>query len=244
MSVIANITIQTADFPLGRAFRSQPDLTVHLERAIPLGERIIPYIRVSNESLEEIKAGLSEVVEAESITVVDEIGDEALVRMEWPESTNGILGGVIDAGGVLLEAYGRGETWHLELRFDTHRDLTAFYRYCADHDIRISLDSVHNPGIPNHLGLDFTLTETQRETLLMALERGYFDVPRQVTLRDLGEELGISDAAVSQRLRRGLATVIEASVPEHDERPKSDRTSGRWSTTSSTSADTDGESGE
>jgi predicted DNA binding protein len=52
------------------------------------------------------------------------------------------------------------------------------------------------------------LTARQRETLRLAHERGYFEIPREVTLDDLADELGVSNQAVSERLRRGCTHVI------------------------------------
>lgn len=49
----------------------------------------------------------------------------------------------------------------------------------------------------------FGLTTGQRDLVVAAYEAGYFDVPRETTLVELGEELEISDSAVSQRLAVG-----------------------------------------
>lgn len=46
------------------------------------------------------------------------------------------------------------------------------------------------------------LTTRQRETLRLAADRCYFEIPRRATLADLADELGVSDQAISERLRR------------------------------------------
>ncbi|PSQ64682.1 MAG: hypothetical protein BRD24_09910, partial [Halobacteriales archaeon SW_9_67_24] len=48
----------------------------------------------------------------------------------------------------------------------------------------------------------------QQEALVLALERGYFDVPRDVSADDLGEELNISGQAFSRRLQRGHRSIL------------------------------------
>lgn len=58
----------------------------------------------------------------------------------------------------------------------------------------------------------FGLTRGQREVLVAAMERGYFEVPRRASLVDLGESLDISDSAASQRLRRGLSELISSTL--------------------------------
>lgn len=58
------------------------------------------------------------------------------------------------------------------------------------------------------------LTEEQRETLLFAYERGYFEEPRQTSLEELAGEMGLSSTAVGGRIRRGINQLVEATVVE------------------------------
>ncbi len=51
------------------------------------------------------------------------------------------------------------------------------------------------------------ITEKQRETVELAIERGYYERPRRIDLGELAAELGISKSAVSQRL-----TTVEAKL--------------------------------
>ena len=53
------------------------------------------------------------------------------------------------------------------------------------------------------------LTERQRECLLAALRKGYFEVPRSCTLAELAETLGVDKSTVSETIRRGQARVLE-----------------------------------
>jgi len=80
---------------------------------------------------------------------------------------------------------------------------------------------VKNPlGSPE--GIESNLTETQRDTLLTALQAGYFDVPRRINLQDLAEQFGISDTALSQRLRRGLTELLTSTLPREPTEARSD----------------------
>jgi predicted DNA binding protein len=58
----------------------------------------------------------------------------------------------------------------------------------------------------------FGVTGPQREALLAALEAGYYDVPRGTTLAVVAESLGVSDQAVSTRLRRGTTALLRATL--------------------------------
>jgi predicted DNA binding protein len=68
---------------------------------------------------------------------------------------------------------------------------------------------VHNPdsaeeGKP---GLD-GLTEKQREALELALDEGYFAVPRENSATELADEVGITRPAFSRRLQRAQKQVF------------------------------------
>lgn len=56
------------------------------------------------------------------------------------------------------------------------------------------------------------LSDKQMETLQTALECGYFEVPRGITLKELAKELGCSHQATSERLRRANNRIVTALV--------------------------------
>lgn len=66
---------------------------------------------------------------------------------------------------------------------------------------------------PEHGRLFAQLTEQQQETLQLAVERGYFEVPRKTTCEELAAELGVSTSAVSTQLRRIQAVVLTSVTP-------------------------------
>jgi predicted DNA binding protein len=60
------------------------------------------------------------------------------------------------------------------------------------------------------------LTAKQQQALELAVEAGYYERPRDVDLGELGEQLGISKSAVSQRLRAAERKLIENAVHQDD----------------------------
>lgn len=67
-------------------------------------------------------------------------------------------------------------------------------------NVSFSVDCVADSGAhPCVITVDH-LSEKQREVVELAIEAGYYDEPRQATLSDLAEMLGVSPSAVSQRL--------------------------------------------
>lgn len=67
---------------------------------------------------------------------------------------------------------------------------------------------------------DTLLTDRQRELLETAVRKGYFEVPRECTLAELAETVGIDKATASTVLRRGEAKLIKwfLTGPEMKER--------------------------
>lgn len=56
------------------------------------------------------------------------------------------------------------------------------------------------------------LTPKQRRALVGALEQDYFDVPRETTMGDFAEALGITQQVLSQRIRRGHGILVENAL--------------------------------
>lgn len=52
------------------------------------------------------------------------------------------------------------------------------------------------------------LTEGEIKALKLALQLGYFDIPRKITLNYLGYELGLSKATVETHLRKALKKIL------------------------------------
>ncbi|KTG26932.1 helix-turn-helix domain-containing protein [Haloferax profundi] len=57
------------------------------------------------------------------------------------------------------------------------------------------------------IGRAWELTSAQEESLEVAYEMGYFDLPRTITAEDVATELGISKSAFLERLRRAQHSV-------------------------------------
>lgn len=222
MSVIGTIEIPAEKFALGAALAADPDVRIRLERVVPLGSTFVPYIWVSNPDVEAVEAALRSASPIEAVEVVDRLEDEGLVRVEWAGEVDGLLTAIDENGATILEAIGEADGWTMQLRFDDHTDLSAFYRQCVDEGITLDLESVYNPGHPGSVGLRSDLTDAQYDALVTALEGGYFEVPRRRNLTELAAGMGVSDTAASQRLRRGISSLLAATLSESEDGPASD----------------------
>lgn len=114
-------------------------------------------------------------------------------------------------GIVLLEATGTSVGWELRLRVPDRDTLGEHNAVLRERDIGFRIRAIYSRterGAPRRTNL----TRKQRETLLSAYDAGYFDVPRRVSQSDLAAQLDISPQSLSERLRRGTATLVETTL--------------------------------
>lgn len=99
--------------------------------------------------------------------------------------------GIVDSNLTLLSATGSSSRWRFRCRAADRDRIVAFQTYCRDHDIAITLHRLFTTAeFPEERPR--VVTSKQREALVLALEEGYFDEPRRVSLSELGAMLGIS----------------------------------------------------
>jgi len=213
MATEATFTIPSDQFPLGTVFKQLPGVTVELERIIPAQDVVIPYFWVRGTEVDDIEGAFLDHPGVENIRLVDSVADEYLLRVEWTLEYDGVLSTLIETNVPLIEAVGTSEQWTFDIRGDDRRDIATFQERCRELDIPITLTKLH-ALTPIESEAETALTDTQQEALVLAYERGYFNTPRDVTMSDLGDELGISQQAVASRLRRGLSSVLGSTLAE------------------------------
>ncbi|MDS0222425.1 helix-turn-helix domain-containing protein [Haloarcula sp. S1AR25-5A] len=207
MATEATFTIPADQFPLGTVFNQLPNVTVQLERLIPAGDVMIPYFWVRGTEVTDIESAFTEHPGVRAIRLVDSVNDEYLLRVEWARDYYDVLTILAETEVPLIEAIGTSQQWTFKVRGDNRGDLVDFQQRCQDLGIPITLTNL-NALTPVETTIEAILTDTQQEALTLAYERGYFESPRDVTMAELGTELGISQQAVSSRLRRGIKHIL------------------------------------
>jgi len=214
VTVIARVSVPAEAFPLGTVLELREGVRIRLESLIPTGTATVPYFWVRSADAGEFAAALRACSLVDDARVVDEVEGETLFRVAWTDEVDGFLDVIEASDGVVLEGVGEGEGWSFRLRFPDRDRLSMFYRRCVDEGIPIDLKEVYD-STGQDRG-EFGLTDDQHEALVTALEAGYFDVPRRLMLVELADRLGISDTAASQRLRRGLGSLLSATLGGED----------------------------
>lgn len=207
--IIAAITIPADSFSLGQVFEDYPTVSIRLERIVPLQSEIIPLLWVRNDDERAIEATLEQHPHTTIVQSFTMAPNEKLFEVRWDPDLNGIVRAMVESETRLLEAEGTAKEWKFRLRFTSQEDLTAFNQTVTDAGIPITLRRLYNPTMP---GTNSELSDKQREAIEQAYHQGHFAVPRKSTVTELADRTGISDSAYSQRLRRGLETLVEETL--------------------------------
>ncbi|NUB91319.1 helix-turn-helix domain-containing protein [Haloterrigena sp. SYSU A558-1] len=214
MVVIADITVPADTFPLGRVLDDYPAVEIELERIVPLREAIVPLFWIAGAESGVIETSLLEHSKTETVEILTTKDDKTLFEVHWSSDINGLIQALIDTQAKILEASGTAETWDFRLRFPSHEQLSSFNMALTDEGIPITLRHIYNPSMPEG---ESPLSSEQRETLRLAYREGYFEIPRRTTQTRLADDIGISDSALSQRIRRGVNILIEQSLFADDQ---------------------------
>lgn len=207
MSVILEFSIPATGFQLGNVLSGPPDMQIELERIVPTGNMVMPFVWATGENHEEFAKTVQSHSSVKQFLELDSIGDSRLYRIEWEEPPVDLLEGISRADAVVLEVRG-GVEWSFRLRFPDHEKLAAFHNYILEHTIPVHIDRTYTLSETTEHGHRFDLTPEQREALVLALRNGYFETPSKVSLDDLADKLGITRQALSNRIRRANEKVL------------------------------------
>lgn len=216
MPVLARFTLSTP--VLAATLEQVPDGTIELRgySTFESGAVGLQYW-VDAADAAEFEAGLRDDPTVEDFTVLVREDDRALYQTRLTEAgrERSIIPLLGEYGVELVDGHRNERNWAVRLRFPTDSAFRDFVGACrARDDVSLSLDSIYRKE--QYDTDEYPLTSSQREALVTALERGYFDIPRQTTLEDIADQLGVSDQAVSERLRRAQKQVFERVLADEE----------------------------
>lgn len=196
------------------------------DHSLPAGTRVAfertavsgrggPSLLISGDDRAATAAVIRESPDVSDVTRLDERDCETVYRLTWTEAGPALVDYVLETDGTVLATVAVDDNWSFDLRFPDRDAVARFYAHYDDATHPLTIRRVQPTGRAQQAPSD-VLTVPQREALVRAVEAGYFEVPRKTSLNDLADELGISDTAVSQRLRRGLENILRG--PPHEQR--------------------------
>lgn len=215
MTITTEFVLRSPSLPLVSIPNTLPPNEIQSTHALCLQPDVqIFSIRLDRDdgiSEEELLA-LDEIVEAD---LIGETYEETVYKLtvELDESVSQAFAPDFE-GAELTPTTVTAEGWHETKVFKDYENFNAFRKSCEAHDISLELISI-TPEPSTSDSDDSTqdgLTHRQREALTLAISRGYYESPRQVTAEALAEELGISQPSLSSLLRRGERQLLTSAL--------------------------------
>ncbi|ODR80376.1 bacterio-opsin activator [Haladaptatus sp. W1] len=220
MAVVTELSMSPSDFPLGELLTVGTTTHIEFERVVPVGENVVPLFWAWGEDFdaEEFERRVLDSPYVTDLSELDRIEDRILYLLNWEIPDEAFLEGLQETDGIIRTAHGYdGENWSFELLFPSYDDLSAFHNYSRDNDVDYTLGRVYTLREVGKTQPAISLTDEQRDALLLALQHGYFESPSHITLDDLAKELDISQQALSERIRRGNKALLEQTLLDADD---------------------------
>ena len=204
MSTIAEFRLPAAETTLGTALEHAPEATFELESSV---SKTRPSLWVSGVDRETIEAAFETDPSVAGHELLVETESRLLYDVSFVDETVRLSDELLAEGGSLLEMWGTDGWWQVRVRFRDRDALVDAYDRLEETGISADLRRVSDvSGVTDD---ETQLTPEQQEALEAALEHGYFEIPRGISMEELADELGISHQALSERFRRAYETLVD-----------------------------------
>lgn len=213
MSTLAEFSVPAEGFPLSNALAALP-IDAEIERVAAYDpDRVTPYVRFSAPNADTL-AGFDDRLEAdpsvEGAELLTDLGDERLYRMDWIEDLAFVVYVLAEEDATVLGAAGERSRWRLRILVPEREAISRTYEFATDEGLAVEIRGLHELEDGRHVREG--LTDAQHETLVEALDGGYYEIPRDADMAALSDELGVSRQALSERLRRAHRVLVEGAV--------------------------------
>ncbi|WP_137289198.1 helix-turn-helix domain-containing protein [Natronorubrum halophilum] len=217
MSTIAEFRLPAVETTLGTAIEHAAGATFELESSV---SKTRPSLWVSGVDRETANAAFEADPSVEEYDLLVETESRLLFDVSFVDETMGLRDELLADGGSLLEMWGTDGWWQVRVRFRNRDTLTDAYDRLEEAGISADLRRVTDvSGVTDN---ETRLTPEQQEALEAALEHGYFEIPRGISMEELAGELGISHQALSERFRRAYETLVDDELQPAGEQSRAE----------------------
>jgi predicted DNA binding protein len=222
MSLIAEYRLSSPKLPLMGSLAAVPEVTLHVEHehAENPQEPTI-FVWADGERFDTFESELETDESVKSVAMLERLPGRRLYRIQISSRAEVVMYPAgLEVGAAQLAVSATHEGLEVRQRFPDHDALRRYCELCREREVVFSLHRLYSlskdePSFDTTYGL----SQKQCETLQTAVEAGYFDVPRDVQLSDLASSLGVSSQSVSERLRRGTATLVRQTLAADGDDP-------------------------
>ncbi|MDJ1432523.1 helix-turn-helix domain-containing protein [Halostagnicola sp. A-GB9-2] len=218
MSTIAEFRFPATETMLATTFERVPDVRFELESSVSQNR---PCLWVIGADPENIEASFDTDPAVERFEHLVAAGDRLLYDVTFAGTTPILSDEFLEASCSLLAVWGVDGWWQARVRVQDRDELWTIRDRLLEEDVSADLRRVSD--VTSETTRDTRLTPEQQEALEAALEEGYFEIPRQISMEELAATLDISHQALSERLRRAYETLVNEELQPAGEPPTSNQ---------------------
>lgn len=209
MAIAVEIYITHQDLALTHTIKAVPSATIRVvSDAGTDPDHNAYFFEITAPDFSTVESALTTDHTVSSFTPIIQNGASRTYRIEYSPEAKLISPLMTDIGAVIIRSESHLEGWCLELRMQDHSGLYDLDQFAEEENLEFDILELHQSG-DGPEPPEVELTAAQREALVAAYVHGYYDDSRETVLEDLAEVLDISQSAVSGRLKRGAAQLIE-----------------------------------
>ena len=209
-NLVIEFAVPADAFVLADTLAAVEDNVLEFEQLVPTTEDLLPYLWVTDSGLREFEHAAVNDPTVASLRRVATLEAGVLYRITWTDEADHLLTWLRANDAVVLQAETKHERWQVKLRVNSRESLGDLQTFCRDQDIPFEVIRLYELSDPK-IG-QYNVSEKQRDILVLALEMGYFEIPREATLEAVAERLDISTKAASERLRRGQTNLLNNTL--------------------------------
>lgn len=195
------------DIWIGDLTRHHPDTRVRVLAAIPDELTGVGLAEITGPGVAAVVAEMADDEELTNVETLQHRDGEALVQFE---TTNPLLLFPARGSGIPLQMpfdIQNGEaSWELTA---PNEQLSELGEQLEEFGIQFTVEYVHQ-----HTASEQLMTDRQREIVRTAVDEGYYDTPRECSLTELAEAVGIAKSTCSSTLHRAEEAIVKEFV-EH-----------------------------
>lgn len=211
MATVAVVTIPADEMALSDTLGQLPECHFRVEETAFTDTDDFVHLWITCDDCSSIGGVLDADSSVRDHSIVKEAGAEQLYRVELTDRMLLPREVIHRVDGTISEAYGHDGEWTLEVRFADREAVSKTAEQFDRFDVEATYESIteldQDAGeLPNRV------TGRQREVLRTAIDEGYYEIPRQVTLEELAEELDVSHQALSECLRRAQKQLAQNQI--------------------------------
>lgn len=186
---------------------AHPDASIRVLTAVPGAESGFALIRITGPDIRAVLDDMNEHPQITELTVAQWSDNEATVHFE---TTDPLLLFSSRESGMPIELPVEIQNGEATIEVTGSRKrLSELADQLERFGFQYRVEHIHERLHESQL-----LSDRQREVVVTAVEKGYYDTPRRCSLTELAEHLGIAKSTCSETLHRAEEVIVKRYVDD------------------------------